>query len=199
MNTIELTERVLVPLDRKEPVYGTNLARQAKFAEWDIISLIDLIIKDYHFNTRKDVVDIYELAQKTCFRHGEKNPELVKLTELLFLFFDDLLFHLKKEEQILFPNIIHLNEKKLHEGSFNYSAFGVIKEYTLAMQNEHKEVVNQFGFFRRLTNNYRLPGDASILYRSLFSKMKAFEKKMMQHIRLENDFLFPKAIQMDEN
>ena len=199
MNTIELTGRVTVPFVSKHLTNEMRQTRSAEFNEWDINSLIDLIIKQYHFNTREDVVVIYDLAQKVFCRHSEKHPELAKLVEALFLFFDDLLFHLKKEEEILFPNIIQLNEKKLHEGSFNYSTFGVIKEYALTMQSEHKDVVKQLKFFRRLTNDYRTPEDGSILCQSLFSKMKEFESEMMHHIQLENDVLFPKAIQMDEN
>jgi regulator of cell morphogenesis and NO signaling len=199
MNTIELTERALVPFESEEPTYELKLSGSTQFSELDINSLIDLIIKEYHFKARKDVVAIYDLAQKVFFSHSGKNTEVPKLVETLFLFFDDLLFHLKKEEQILFPNILHLTEKKLHEGSFNYSTFGVIKEYALTMQNEHLEVIKQFGFLRRLTNNYTLPGDTDKLYQTLVSKMKAFENEMMWHIKLENDFLFPKAIKMDEN
>lgn len=198
MNAIELTERVAVPLGSKDPTYEAKLAGTGQFNDWDINSLIDLIINQYHFNTRENVVVIYDLAQKVFSRHSEKHPELAKLVEALFLFFDDLLFHLKKEEQILFPNIIQLTEKKLHEGSFNYSTFGVIKEYALTMQNEHQDVVKQLEFFRRLTNDYRLPEDGSVLYQSLFTKMKQFENEIMQHIQLENNYLFPKAIQMDE-
>ncbi len=199
MNTIELPDRVTVPFDSKYPINETRLPGSVEFNEWDINSLIDLIIKQYHFNTREDVVVIYDLAQKVFCSHSDKHPELAKLVEALFLFFDDLLFHMKKEEQIFFPNIIQLTEKKLHEGSFNYSTFGVIKECALTMQNEHKEVVNKLKFFRRLTDDYRLPEDGGILCHSLFSKMKDFEIEMMEHMQLENDVLFPKAIQMDEN
>lgn len=199
MNTIELTERVTVPFDSEGPTYETKLPASVEFNEWDINSLINLILKQYHFNTRENVVVIYDLAQKVFSRHREKHPELAKLVEALFLFFDDLLFHLKKEEQILFPNIIQLTEKKLHERSFNYSTFGVIKEYALTMQNEHKDVVKQLEFFRRLTNDYGLPEDGSILYQSLLSKMKEFENEMMQHIQLENELLFPRVVLMDEN
>lgn len=147
MNTIELSDRMIVPFDSKRSYYETRSAGLVEFSELDINSMIDLIIKQYHFSVRVDVVVIYDLAQKVFWRHSEKHPELAKLVEALFLFFDDLLFHLKNEEQILFPNIIQLSETKLHEGYFNYSTFGVIREYALTMQNEHKEVVQQFDFF----------------------------------------------------
>ncbi len=198
MSTIELTKRVAVPRDSKDPTYETKLPGSAEFDDWDINSLVDLIVNQYHFNTRENVVVIYDLAQKVFSRHSEKHPELAKLVEALFLFFNDLLFHLKKEEQILFPNIIQLREKKLHERSFTYSTFGIIKECALTMQNEHRDVVKQLGFFRRITNDYELPEDSSVIYQSLFSKMKKFEKELMQHIQLENNFLIPKVIKMDE-
>lgn len=198
MNTIKLTEKGTVSQKEKDATYKTNLQESVGLNEWDIDSLIDLIVKQYHFNTRENVVIIYDLAQKVFSKHSEKHPELEKLVEALFLFFDDLLFHLKKEEQILFPNIIQLTEKKLHEGSFNFSTFGVIKEYALTMQQEHQNVLNQLEFFRTLTNNYSLPEDSSNSYQSLIAKMKEFENEMKQHIQVENNFLFPKAIRMDE-
>jgi regulator of cell morphogenesis and NO signaling len=199
MNAIKVPGRATVPFDSKYATNETRQPRSVEYNEWDIESLTDLIVKQYHFNAKADVRVIYDLAHKAFCRHSEKHPELAKLVEALFLFFDDLLFHLKQEEQILFPNIIQLNEKKVHERSFNYSTFGVIMEYAITMQNEHKDVVKQLEFFRRLTNDYRPPEDGSILCQSLFLRMKEFESDMMQHILLENDVLFPKAIQMDEN
>lgn len=198
MTTIELTEKI-VAFDGDNQSHDIKSIGSLEFAHCDLNSLIDLVTRQYHSNTRKDVVTIYELAQKVFLRHGDKNPELAMLTETLFLFFDDLLFHLKTEEQILFPSIIHLNEKKVHEGSFNYSTFGLIKEYSSTMQVEHRDVIKQFQFLRRLTNDYKVPEHGSMLYQSLFSKMRTFEKEMLRHIQLENDFLFPRAIRMDEN
>jgi regulator of cell morphogenesis and NO signaling len=155
-------------------------------------------VKQYHTDTRVSIVAIYDLAQKAFSKHSDRHPELAGLVQALFIFFDDLLFHLKQEEQILFPNIIELSEKKLHEGGFNYGTFGLIKEYALTMQNEHQDVIRQLEFFRRLTNNYELP-DAAVLYQSLLSKMKEFDHQMIQHIEFENNFLLPRAIMMDEN
>lgn len=199
MNTINLIERVAVPLVSEKPTYETILRESVGYNELDINSLIDLIIKQYHFNARKNVVVIYDLAQKVFFEHSEKHPELGKLVEALFLFFDDLLFHLKKEEQILFPNIIQLTKKKLHGGTFSYSTFGVIKECAITMQTEHRDAIKQLGFFRGLTNDYECPEDGSKSHNLLYVKMKEFENELIQHIGLENKFLFPKAIQIDEN
>jgi len=199
MNTIEITGPLVDYVDKKKPIYALRLRESAEFNELEIDSLIDLIIYEYHFNTRENVTVIYDLARKLFYKHNWKHPELSNYVETLFLFFDDLLFQLKKEEQFIFPKIIQLTEKKLQEGTFNYSTLEIIKEYSITMQNEHWHIVNQLEFFRRLTNNYTLPEDCSKTYQSLFTKMKEFENEMIQHIQVEDNFLFPRAIQMAEN
>lgn len=198
MNKIQLTGKVDVPDDNGSTTQDIILTETVNFNEWDINSLIDLIIKPYHFKTKKDIVIIYDLAQNVFVNHRKKHPEIVKLVEALFLFFDDLSFHLKKEEQILFPNIIQLTEKKTHVESMNYTTFGMIKELALIMQQEHQAVIKQLDFFRRITNNYLIPKDGSIAYKDLIERMKRFEKNLLEHIALENSILFPNAIRMDE-
>lgn len=50
--------------------------------------------------------------------------------------------------------------------------------------------------FGRLTHDYVLPADACNSYTYLFGKMKEFEDDLFQHIHLENNILFPKALQL---
>lgn len=198
MNKIQLTGKVDVTDDNGNTTQDTILTETVKFNDWDISSLINLIIKPYHFKTKKDIVIIYNLAQNVFVNHREKHPELAKLVEALFLFFDDLSFHLKKEEQILFPNIMQLIEKKTHVESMNYTTFGMIKELALIMQKEHQAVIKQLDFFRQITNNYLIPKDGSIAYKDLIERMKRFENNLLAHIDLENSILFPRTVQMDE-
>ena len=95
MNTIELTDRPDF-IFRNEELYQEPKASEfARFSEWNVDSLVDLIVNAYHVSARKNVAFIYELAQNVYCKHGEKHPELSRLIEALFLFFDDLLFHLK--------------------------------------------------------------------------------------------------------
>src|SRR4051812_28800549 len=75
------------------------------FNEWDLDKLSDYIITTHHTYVKKNTVVIYELMQELGNTHRQNHPELLKLSEVAFLFFHDLLNHLKKEERILFPNI----------------------------------------------------------------------------------------------
>jgi len=173
------------------------LPKSKKFDEWDIDSLVHLL-SQAHLDTRDNVIRIYDLAQAVCVKHSGEHSELSALAAALFLFFHDLLVHLRKEEQTLFPNIVRLTKGTLSPGSAIYTTFGLVKESVIAMRKEHEGAVDELKFFRQLTNDYLIPGDACTSYKHLFEKMKAFEKDLMFQIELENGILFPKAIQVAE-
>ena len=65
------------------------------------------------------------------------------------------------------------------------------------LRKEHEIAMEDLGFFRKLTDNYALPEDACNSYRYLFEKLQEFENDLQMHIHLENNILFPKALQQD--
>jgi len=198
MNTAHSTEIINVLAIAKEHDYETILAESEMFEQLDVNSLVEMLITHYHNNARESIICIYDLAQRVSVKHSYMHPELSKLTEALFLFFDDLLFHFKKEEQILFPNLIGLMKKASAVETSPFTSFGLVKELVLLMQNENHAIIRKLMVLRELTNNYMIPGDACSYYKSLFERMKEFEKCLLLFIHLENDNLFPKAIHMEE-
>lgn len=77
-----------------------------------------------------------------------------------------------------------------------YRIFQPVKDLAFVMQTEHQAAVKELVFFRKLTNNYMIPADACRYYAQLFQRMEEFEKELMLHIHIENNILFPKAIQI---
>jgi regulator of cell morphogenesis and NO signaling len=169
-----------------------------EFNEWDIVALIDYIINTHHRYAKENAVIIYDLAQKVSYQHSKNHPELAKLTTAIFLFLHDLLNHMMKEEQILFPNIKQLVKKQSHSEKTRYTTFGLIKESVIVMKMEHQAAGKDMWLFHELTNDYMLPEDACSSYKHLFEKMKEFEDDFLLHVHLENNILFPKAIAVDE-
>jgi regulator of cell morphogenesis and NO signaling len=169
-----------------------------EFNVWHINTLIDYIINTHHRYVKENTVIIYDLAQSILYSHSENHPELIKFAASLFLFLDDLLYHLKKEELLLFPNIRQLVKNKSCSQNFNYTTFGFIKESVIELKKEHLTAGNELKLFRKITNDYFLPADAYVSYRYLFEKMKEFENDLFVHVHLENNILFPKAIALDE-
>lgn len=169
-----------------------------EFNKWEIDALIDYIINTHHRYAKENAIIIYDLAQNIVYRHSQNGPELTKLVTALFLFLNDLLNHIRKEEQLLFPIIRQLVEKKSGKEGITYSTSGFIKELVMVLKKEHLAAANELKLFRKLTNDYLLPGDASMSYKSLFDKLKEFENDLFLHVHLENNILFPKAISLAE-
>lgn len=168
-----------------------------RFNDWSLDSLIDYIINTHHQYAKTSAVIIHDLAQKVANSHNEKHPELMKLNTALFLFLHDLLNHMKKEEQILFPNIKQLIKKKTQSEKGMYSTFGLIEESVRRMQKAHQAIGKDMKLFHELTNDYSLPEDACGSYKYLFEKLKEFEDDLLLHFHLENHILFPKALAED--
>ena len=164
----------------------------------DLGSLIDHITSTHHQFTREKAVTIYDLAQKVAYRHSETHPEVAKLVTAMFFFLHDLLNHMRREEQILFPNIKLLLKNKKHSKKGTYTTFGLIKEWVRLMQKEHHSACKSFKLFNELTNNYSVPEDACSSYKSLFRLMKEFEAGFLMLVAVENNFLFTRAIIEDE-
>ena len=103
-----------------------------------------------------------------------------------------------KEERILFPYIKQLEEAKKNGTKMDRPAFGTIQSPINMMEMEHEAAGSSMEAIRTLTNNYELPADACATYRVAFSKLQEFEDDLFNHIHLENNILFPKAIALEK-
>jgi len=169
-----------------------------EFNKWNLDSLIDYITNTHHQYAKENAIIIYNLVQEVAPHHSNNHPELIKLTTAIFLFLHDLLNHMKKEEQILFPNIKQLIKKKTQSEKGMYSTFGLIEESVRRMQKVHQAIGKDLKLFHELTNDYMIPVDACGSYKYLFEKLKEFEDDLLMHLHLENNILFPKALAEDK-
>lgn len=153
-------------------------------SHWDhkaLIEIVDHLISHYHESARKDLILLIELAKRVENAHAHHAQCPKGLSEYLNFFSADLQEHLLKEEEILFPLI------KNGQGKLAYMPIKV-------MQEEHNEHFDALNRFRALTFNYQLPGDACGTWKMLYLKMQKFEKEMNEHIYLEDQILFVKAL-----
>jgi regulator of cell morphogenesis and NO signaling len=66
------------------------------------------------------------------------------------------------------------------------------------MVSEHDAAAEQLREIRRLSSDFTPPADACVTYRTLYEALEGLEKDLHEHIHLENNILFPKAIEMEE-
>lgn len=176
----------------------TPVSPSQDFDKWELDFLTDYIVNTHHRYVKNAVNTLNGMAVKVAQRHGDHHPELKRLAQHLDHFLEDLLTHLEKEEKVLFPAIkeaVARNRDASFEGTIPP---GFIKQPVMLMQKEHEIAGEDLAFFRKLTGNYSLPEDACNSYAYLFEKIKEFESDLQQHIHLENNILFPKAVKLGE-
>lgn len=152
---------------------------------WDdapLPELIDHIESRYHRRLDEELPRLEVMALKVLRAHGQKAPDVLPaLVETFLELKDELERHMAKEERVLFPMI-----RTGHGGS----ATAPIS----VMEDEHESAGEALRRLRGLTDDYRVPQGACNTWRALWAGLAALEEDMHQHIHLENNILFPRAL-----
>ena len=177
--------------------YKTGAAAH-DFDSWNIGFLTDYIINTHHQYVAKAIPQILPLAQKVAEVHGAHHSEVVVINDLFNQLANELLMHMQKEEMVLFPYIKKLVAAESEGGCADGSCFGTIASPISVMEQEHETAGIILKQLYRLSDGYTAPEDACNTFRVLYGKLKEFEDDLHRHIHLENNILFPKAIELEQ-
>lgn len=170
---------------------------QPNYNQWDLGFLTDYIVNNHHQYVTTASPFLDEISQKVVRVHGDRHPELNGIRVNLVAVIEELAMHMKKEELILFPYIKQLAEGSVHGGSVVPPAFGTIANPIRMMESEHTSAGGAMEEVSRLSNHFTPPADGCTSYRVLFAKLHEFQQDLFQHIHLENNILFPKALHLE--
>lgn len=159
--------------------------------------LVDYIIAKHHIFTAQEMERLEPLMEKVVFRHGELHPELEELNVLFSQLVRDLRLHMRKEEAVLFPFIKDLDEASRLGEQMPRAHFMSVENPISMMNTDHDtdgEILRQM---REITNDYTLPEGACPSFTALYAGLEDLERDLHQHIHLENNVLFPAAINLE--
>lgn len=168
------------------------------FKSWEIGFLADYILNTHHKYVVDSLPMLYQLTEKVARRHGDVHPELIEIERLFNLVADELSSHMMKEENVLFPYIKELSAAKMNGTKMEQSPFGSIQHPIRMMESDHTLVGGFSEKMNELSAGYTPPENACASYSVLFHKLNEFEKDLHQHIHLENNILFPAAIELEK-
>ncbi len=174
----------------------TNAAdrQQMPFTEMSAEQLIGFILTHHHFYVKQSMPTIIAHLNKVATKHGEKFPYMKEVFELFTIIMREMTHHMQKEETVLFPRIKEV-ENLYNSGNASEILPGYIKTPVDAMEADHTEAGDILYRIRKLTNNYTPPQDACTTFKVTLAELKEFEQDLHKHVHLENNILFPKAIQ----
>lgn len=173
-------------------------SRPLPYTEWNADFLADYIVNTHHAYVKKVIPDIREYAAKVAGVHAIQHPELVPVQQLVEDIHAELLTHMVKEEKVLFPYIKQLVVSTSESVPLQAVHFGTVQGPINLMEMEHEIVGKAVEKIRILSNNFVLPEDACASYSRLYRLLEEFENDLHLHIHLENNILFPNAIELEK-
>jgi regulator of cell morphogenesis and NO signaling len=181
-----------------ESIAGAPAAAEQDWKTGRLGELIAHIIGTHHSFVKSEAPRLESLIAKVCGVHGKNHPELLQVQTVFRGLGGELSAHLMKEENILFPYIARMEQTIAAGHPAPHPPFGTVENPIHMMMMEHDSAGEALRELHRLTNDFAPPPDACISYQTLYRALSEFEADLHQHIHLENNILFPRAVQMEQ-
>ena len=162
----------------------TTAASEQEQVRWDqrpLEELIQHILDRYHAPLKTEIPRLADLARQVEDAHRDRPDRPAGLADLLEEVRTAVESHLAKEEQVLFPLILSGRGQMAHMP-------------VQVMIKEHEDHGQNLRRIRELTNDLRIPDGACASWRELYRSLAQLEVDLMDHISLENNVLFPRAL-----
>ncbi|WP_420491918.1 iron-sulfur cluster repair di-iron protein [Neobacillus niacini] len=175
-------------MNELKAIFGKYSSTETDLEVWtksDSSTIIDHVINHYHRTSEEELSLLSPYVTKVSRVHGDNHPELLKVYELFYEFKKELIEHMTKEEEIVFPLI-----KQLTDGTVENREAAINMIVELEKEHDHAgEILRQI---RAVTSDYTLPLDACGTYRLVYKRLEDLEGLTFMHVHLENNILFPR-------
>jgi regulator of cell morphogenesis and NO signaling len=171
-----------------------------KDRNWQAEPLADLVAHingTHHKYTRDEISRLGPLFNKVISVHGKNHPELQHIRAVFNGLAQELAMHMMREEAVLFPYIVRMEEALIQREPVLPAPFGSVQNPVSMMMHEHDSAGDALKAMHQASAGYTPPGDACITYQTLYKALGDFQKDLHQHIHLENNILFPRAIELE--
>jgi regulator of cell morphogenesis and NO signaling len=183
-----LQEAVDAPADAGEP-------------DWLAMSLTDManhIERQHHTFMKREMPRIEQLLARVRRAHAAAHGQMLgELTTTFTALRSEIEMHLMKEEQVLFPYLRGLQAYADGRGERPEIHCITVRNPITQMRHEHEQAGEALAAIRGLTGDYALPRDACESFRALYDALQEMEADLHEHIHLENNILFPRAIELE--
>ncbi len=184
-----------VVLQELQAVKNDPPDRSRNYAAWELSFLADYIVNTHHAYLNEEMGPIASHARKISDVHGVNHPEVIQIAAIFDKIRSDMAGHLAQEEEVLFPAIKRVEAATKKGANPPAADCAIIKSSLAKLQQEHQEIGDAVHQIRHLANNYSVPDDACNTFAVTYKRLSEFEDDLHSHVHLENNILFPKAVQ----
>jgi len=180
-----------------EAAAQTPAAMTEDWQKTSLEALCNHIVTTHHAYVMRELPRLAVLAVKVVRKHGDTQVELQMIQSLLAQLDAELTQHLGKEEAILFPYVVAMERAIAVDAARPHGCFETVSSPISMMLSEHDAAGALLAKIRTLSHQFTTPTGACPTYHAFFDGLHEFEQDLHQHIHLENNILFPRAIQME--
>lgn len=185
-------------LSELENISDSEEAGEKRYETWDLKFLMEYIVNNHHSYVRKAIPQLLPHLEKVVFKHGKLYPHLKEVKSLFEQVAEEMFTHMQKEEKLLFHIIKYLADCKKFDEKPRTNGFTTVRKPIEAMESEHSNAGGAMERIRELTNGFNPPEDACNTFKLTYRELEDFEKDLHIHVHLENNILFPKAIELED-
>ena len=175
--------------------------RRPAAGDWEQMPLDELtshIVRRHHEYMKLELPRLRKKLDFMTARHGERDNSLLnRLHEVFLEIQGDIEQHLMKEEMVLFPAIEAMARAERANAGRPAFHCGSVQGPIFVMEHEHRMVIDALENMRRITNNYTPPDYACPNFRGVWHTLQEMDADLVEHIRLEDGFLHPRAKQLE--
>ncbi len=176
-----------------------QLHNSLPFNEWSIDFLADYIVHVHHHYLKSQLPEIKDTLLEFTEEHRNNYSYLPELERIFLRLYNEMLPHLQAEEEIIFPYIRRISHAYNNQESYGSLLVRTLRKPVEEMMNhEHAMVLRWLDKMRELTGDYSSPAGASTNHQVMLFKLKELDNDLVQHMHLENNILFPRAIEMEK-
>jgi regulator of cell morphogenesis and NO signaling len=161
-----------------------------------LTEIADVIVKNYHRRARRFLVDLLDLVDRLLSAHAAARPELWTLRATLEELGRDLIPHMAREEQYLFPYIKMLEHPVAGDQPVIIPLSGSVEYPLQGIRHDHSHDLEYLARIRSL-GSALTSGDQCGRLARFIALLADFDRDLTRHIKLENDVLFPRAVELE--
>lgn len=187
-------ERVVAAL---EAASCKSVVKARDWSKETLADLTDHIVAKHHTYCKSELVLLSGLAIKVTKRHGGRDPELSIIQAKFAQLAEKLTEHLANEEVFVFPMIVKLERGETTSCAAPCESHAIVSEPLALLMQDHDDAGALMAEIRSLSRNFVPPGYACATFRAFYEGLKEFEQDLHQHVHLENNVLFPRAMKLE--
>jgi regulator of cell morphogenesis and NO signaling len=177
---------------------GQVPADNQDFGAISLEALVDHVVRTHHAFTLRELARLEQLLAKVRAKHELAHPELADVGYAFNRLLLDLLPHMQKEERVLFPYVVEMERARRENRPVARPPFLTVRNPIRMMMLEHDTAGDFLREIRAATGNFEMPEGACMSFRTLYEGLEGFERDLHQHIHLENNILFPRAAELED-